>query len=69
MRSPAAGYPERELSLGLVRPTEMLRVWLKEVSVGLINGSVLGLLVGVVAVLFDGNPYLVSVATTSIFES
>ena len=28
----------RELSLGLVRPTEVGRVWLKEISVGAING-------------------------------
>jgi magnesium transporter len=36
----------------------LLRVWLKEVSVGLINGVVLGLLIAVVALLWKGNPYL-----------
>ncbi|MEP1643358.1 magnesium transporter, partial [Rhodopirellula bahusiensis] len=54
----AVAVSMRELSLGLVRPSEMLRVWLKEISVGLINGTVLGLLVAVVAVVWDGNPYL-----------
>ena len=48
----------RELSLGLVRPSEMMRVWWKEVSVGMINGAVLGGLVAILAVLFDGNYYL-----------
>ncbi|MEP1033485.1 magnesium transporter [Ekhidna sp.] len=48
----------RELSLGVVRPFEMARVWLQEVSVGLINGAVLGLLIGVAAYLWQGNAYL-----------
>ena len=48
----------RELSLGLVRPTEVLRVWGKEVSVGLINGVLLGVMVGGAALLWKGNPYL-----------
>ncbi|WDQ17995.1 magnesium transporter [Rhodopirellula sp. P2] len=54
----AVAVSMRELSLGLVRPAEMFRVWLQEMSVGLINGSVLGLLVAIVAVVWDGNPYL-----------
>jgi magnesium transporter len=48
----------RELSLGLVRTTEVVRVWLKEVAVGAINGLVLGLLLGAVAWLWKGNLYL-----------
>lgn len=48
----------RELSLGLVRPSELMRVWLKEVSVGLVNGIALGLLIGAVAFLWKGNIYL-----------
>jgi magnesium transporter len=50
------------LSLGLVRPHELLRVWLKEVSVGLIIGATLGLLIAVLAWLWKGNPYLGLVA-------
>lgn len=48
----------RELSLGVVRPFEMARVWLQEVSVGIINGLVLGLLIGAAAYLWQGNVYL-----------
>ncbi|MFK7951893.1 MAG: magnesium transporter [Ekhidna sp.] len=48
----------RELSLGVIRPFEMARVWLQEVSVGLINGLVLGLLIGAAAYLWQGNIYL-----------
>ena len=48
----------RELSLGLVKPYELLYVWLKEASIGLINGSVLGLLIGLVSWGWIGNPYL-----------
>ncbi|MEO1495927.1 MAG: magnesium transporter [Planctomycetota bacterium] len=48
----------RELSLGLVEPGEVLRVWLKESTVGLINGGALGGLLGVVAWMYTGNPWL-----------
>lgn len=48
----------RELSLGYVRPRELLRVWSKEISVGLINGMLLGLLIGAVAWLWKGSPML-----------
>ncbi len=48
----------RELSLGVVRPFEITRVWLQEVSVGLLNGLVLGLLIGSAAWIWNGNIYL-----------
>ena len=48
----------RELSLGLVRPHELLRVLGKEASLGVINGIALGLLLGGVAWLWKGNPFL-----------
>lgn len=54
----AVAVSMRELSLGLVRPRETLRVWVKEVSVGLINGASLGIILGVVAWLWRGNPTL-----------
>ncbi len=65
----AVAVSMRELSLGLVRPTEMMRVWLKEVYVGLINGAVLGLLVAIAATLFDGNPYLGLVIGVALFAN
>jgi magnesium transporter len=48
----------RELTLGLVRPYELLRVLLKEAGVGIINGIVLGVLLGGAAWVWRGNPYL-----------
>lgn len=48
----------RELTLGVVRPGDVARVWLKEAAVGVINGSALGLLLGVVAWVWQGNPLL-----------
>ena len=65
----AVAVSMRELALGVVRPNEMLRVWFKEISVGLINGSVLGLLVGIVALIFDGNPYLGLVIGLALFAN
>jgi len=54
----AVAVSMRELSLGIVKPFEAFRVWLKEISVGLINGVALGALLGVVAWAWKGNPYL-----------
>lgn len=57
----------RELSLGLIRPHELLRVWLGEIVVGLLNGIALGLLIGVVAFLWKGNPFLGMVVGVALF--
>lgn len=54
----AVGVTMRELSLGLVRPSDALRVWIKEVSVGVINGIALGVLIALVAWVWKGNMYL-----------
>ena len=48
----------RELTLGLLKPYEYLRVIMKEGAVGMINGVVLGVLLGAVATLWQGNLYL-----------
>ena len=48
----------RELSLGLVKPYELARVLWQEIKVGLINGLVLGLLIGLAAFIYMGNFYL-----------
>ncbi|HNR32985.1 MAG TPA: magnesium transporter [Candidatus Hydrogenedentes bacterium] len=42
----------RELALGLIRPGDYVLVWAKEVAVGLLNGVVLGGLLGVIAYVF-----------------
>jgi magnesium transporter len=54
----AVGVTMRELSLGLVRPLDAFKVWLKEVSVGMINGAVLGVLIGIVCWIWKGNIWL-----------
>lgn len=54
----AVAVSMRELSLGLVKPFEVLHVWLKEMAVGVLNGLTLGLLIATVAVLWKGNPFL-----------
>jgi magnesium transporter len=54
----AVAVSMRELSLNIVKPFEVFRVWWQEISVGLINGIVLGILVGVAAWLWKGNLYL-----------
>jgi len=48
----------REITLGLIQPSDALRVWLKELAVGLINALVLGVLLGVAAYLWQRNVYL-----------
>ena len=48
----------RELALGIIKPIDAGMVWLKEVSVGLINGLTLGLLLGVAAWAWKGNAAL-----------
>ena len=56
----------RELTLGLVRPKELLRVLTKESAIGAINGLVLGCLLGGAAMLWKGNPYLGLVVGTAL---
>ena len=56
----------RELTLGMVRPRELLRVFYKEITVGVVNGIVLGVLLGGAALLWKGNPFLGLVVGTSL---
>jgi magnesium transporter len=53
----AVAVSMRELSLGLVRPGELLWVLAKEAKVGIINGLVLGLLLGGIAFFWKGRPW------------
>ena len=62
----AVAVSMRELTLGVLRPNEVLRVLGKEVLVGLVNGLVLGLLIGVVAYAWKGNVYLGGVVGTAL---
>ena len=53
----AVAVSMRELALGLVKTHEVFYVWAREISVGMINGLILGLLIAGVAWLWSGNPY------------
>jgi magnesium transporter len=48
----------RELTLGLIKPHELMWVMLKEASVGILCGIALGLLVGVAGYVWQRNAYL-----------
>ncbi len=54
----AVAVSMRELSLGVVKPFEVLHVAAKEAVVGLLNGLVLGLLIAIAGWLYAGNAYL-----------
>jgi len=54
----AVAVSMRELTLGIVKPFEVFRVWAKEISVGALNGVALGVLLGGVAWAWKGNPAL-----------
>ncbi len=54
----AVAVSMRELSLGLVRPNELVRVLAKEAGIGVLNGLVLGLMLGAAAWFWKGNPFL-----------
>ncbi|QDU33667.1 Magnesium transporter MgtE [Poriferisphaera corsica] len=45
----AVAVSMRELALGLVRPTDIWRTVIKEAAVGIINGLILGILIGLLA--------------------
>ena len=48
----------RELTLGLIKPYEIRWVVLKELSLGIINGLLLGTAIGCAAAIWKGNVYL-----------
>lgn len=57
----------RELTLGLIRPTEFVRIVWKEGILGIFNGFVLGCLLGSIAALWKGNVYLGLVIGGALF--
>ncbi|HWB20594.1 MAG TPA: magnesium transporter, partial [Phycisphaerales bacterium] len=48
----------RELTIGVIRPRDLMRVWSKEVSIGIINGIAVGILLAFVAFVWKSNPWL-----------
>ena len=59
----------RELMLGLVKSSDVFRVWVKELQVGLVNGSVLGLMLGCLAWWWKTDPMLGFVVGISLFTN
>jgi magnesium transporter len=51
----AVAVSMRELTLGVIKPRDVFRVWWQEVSVGLMNGLALGVLLAIAAYLWQGN--------------
>jgi magnesium transporter len=62
----AVAVSMRELTLGIVRPQDVLRVWWQEVSVGLMNGLALGLLLSGVTYLWQGSALLGAVVGVAL---
>lgn len=56
--SQAVAVSMRELTLGLIKPSELFYVWTKELAVGLVNGLALGGLIAAVAWVWKGNVWL-----------
>jgi len=53
----AVAVSMRELALGVVKPFEAMRVLFQEAAVGLLNGLVLGVVLGMIAWLMRGDTY------------
>jgi len=56
----------RELTLGVTKPNEIVRVLFKESALGLVNGAALGILIGAVAWIWKGNVALALVVGTAL---
>jgi magnesium transporter len=54
----AVAVSMRELALDIIKPSDVARVVLKELSLGLVIGIVMGLVLAGVAWLWKGNPWL-----------
>lgn len=57
----------RELTLGIIQPRDYLRVFRKEAVVGVLNGLILGLVLGLLATFWKDNGYLGLVVGTALF--
>ena len=62
----AVAVSMRELTLGVTRPRDAVRVLFKEAAVGVLNGIALGILIGAVAFLWKGNIALGAVVGSAL---
>jgi len=63
----AVAVSMRELTLGVVAPRDALRVWGKELAVGLLNGLGLGVLLGLAGLIYTGNWAFALVVGAALF--
>lgn len=56
----------RELTLGLIKPRDYLRVWFKEAQLGIFNGIVLGLVIGIIAFFWKDHTGLAVVVALAL---
>jgi magnesium transporter len=54
----AVAVSMRELSLGIIRKSDLFYVWGKEIVVGVINGIALGIIIAIIAWVWQGNGWL-----------
>ena len=64
--SQAVAVSLRELTLGTIQPVDLGRVLLGELGLGVVNGAALGTLIGIVAWIWKGNPWLGLVAGAAL---
>ncbi|MEM9478195.1 MAG: magnesium transporter [Verrucomicrobiota bacterium] len=57
----------RELSLGILRPGDFLRIFVKEGLVGIINGTAVGIVLGLIAGVWTGRPLVGLVVGGALF--
>ena len=62
----AVAVSMRELTLGVVGPRDVLRVWWQEAKVGVLNGLALGVLLGVAAWLWKDSVVLAGVVASAL---
>ena len=62
----AVAVSMREMALDIINPSDVVRVCLKELALGLVTGIVLGLVLAAVAWLWKGNPWLGLVVGTAL---
>ena len=62
----AVAVSMRELTLGVIGPRDVLRVWWQEAKVGLLNGLALGLLLGAAAWAWQSNAALGGVVAAAL---
>jgi magnesium transporter len=62
----AVAVSMREMALDIIKPSDVARVFVKEVALGLVTGTVLAVVLGGVAWAWKGNPWLGAVVGAAL---